>query len=47
MDAGNLNKNKKHQDEKEDSEPEDVEQGQEKINEQIDEVMNLWWCFIS
>uniref|UniRef100_A0A8C6R246 Midasin n=1 Tax=Nannospalax galili TaxID=1026970 RepID=A0A8C6R246_NANGA len=36
LDAGNLNKHKKHQNEKE-SESEDVEQGQEKINEQIDE----------
>ncbi|XP_040596448.1 midasin isoform X2 [Mesocricetus auratus] len=37
LDAGDLNKRKKHQDEKEESETEDVEQGQEKINEQIDE----------
>ncbi|KAK7809871.1 hypothetical protein U0070_007727 [Myodes glareolus] len=37
LDAGNLNKHKKHQDEKEEPEPEDIEEGQEKINEQIDE----------
>ncbi|XP_059110058.1 midasin [Peromyscus eremicus] len=37
LDAGNSNKHKKHQDENEEPEPEDVEQGQEKINERIDE----------
>ncbi|XP_036035518.1 midasin [Onychomys torridus] len=37
LDAGNSNKHKKHQDENEELESEDVEQGQEKINEQIDE----------